>query len=402
MQQKRILTVLFITLLLDMVGIGMIIPILPSLFTDTTSPSFLLQGFGITSQYIIAGLLTALFGFMQFIASPILGELSDMFGRKKLLILGVGVLALSQLIFALGIAIHSVLILFISRGIAGIAGANYSIAQATIADITAPEDRARNFGLIGAAFGIGFILGPLLGGTLASASGNPAVPFICAGVLGIINVLLVSFFLIETHHVRKAKKRITLFRAIHNIQNAFKDHDTRPLYFVGFFATLGFTFYTTFIAIFLEARFEFTEAKIGTYFAFVGIWIVFAQLVVVRTLSKIYSDKKRLLYALPILSMAIASFPFIHAEYFLYILMPFMASSFALVSTGIPSLVSKGVGKEHQGTALGINSSFQALAQASAPLVAGLISGALGMSTSFIIGSLCVVVSFVFMFINRK
>lgn len=402
MRKKYILPILFVTLLLDTIGIGMLIPIIPTLFTDPTSSSFLLAGYSVSSQYMIAGLLTALFGLMQFIASPILGELSDMYGRKKLLTLGVGVLAVSQLLFATGIAFHSLILLFVSRAIAGVAGGNFSIAQATIADVTIPENRARNFGLIGAAFGVGFILGPLLGGTLVGVTGNPAVPFIFAGLLGIINVLMVTFFLTETHHVRKAKARVTPLRAIHNIQTAFRSHDMRSFYFAGFFATLGFAFYTSFIAIFLVSRFAFSEAKTGTYFAIVGLWMIFAQLVVVRTLSKRYSDRTRLLVALPVLATAILVLPLITKEFWLYISMPFFASSFALVSTGVPALVSKYAGPERQGAALGINSSLQALAQATAPLMAGFASGMLGFTTSFVIGSLCVVISFLIVFTRTR
>src|SRR5205814_9452572 len=109
-------------------------------------------------QFLIAGLVTALFGIMQFIAAPILGELSDVFGRKKLLILGIGILAFSQLLFAIGIIQKSLIILLISRSVAGLAAANFAIAQAAIADITEPKDRAKNFGLIGCAICIGFIL----------------------------------------------------------------------------------------------------------------------------------------------------------------------------------------------------------------------------------------------------
>lgn len=163
MRQKPLL-VLFITLLIDMIGIGMIIPIIPILFTDPTSPSFLLAGYSRDAQYLLAGLLTAVFGLMQFLGAPILGELSDVYGRKRLLILGVGVLAISQLLFGFGVEIGSLWLLFISRAVAGLAGANFSVAQASIADVTDPKDRAKNFGLIGAAFGIGFILGPILGG----------------------------------------------------------------------------------------------------------------------------------------------------------------------------------------------------------------------------------------------
>ncbi len=401
MQQKKILSVLFVTLLLDMIGIGMLIPIIPSLFTDPSSHTFILRGYSVSAQYIVAGLMTALFGFMQFLMAPVLGEFSDIYGRKKLLTLGVGMLAIAQLLFATGVAFGSLIVLFVSRAIAGIAGSNFSIAQAAIADVTRPEERARNFGLIGAAFGLGFILGPLLGGILAGASGNPAVPFIFAGVLGVVNVLLVTFFFTETHHNRAPKGSITMLRAIHNIQMAYRDRDVRPLYFAGFFAMLGFGFFTAFISIYLAKRFGFSETHTGIYFGVVGVWIVFAQAVVVRLLSSRYSDQARLFYALPILAITIATQPFIPHEAILYAIMPLMTASFALVSTSIPALVSKGVSMERQGAALGINGSLQALSQAIAPLIAGVLSGVLGLTAAFIIGGICVFISFSIVYYNR-
>ncbi|HEU4677537.1 MAG TPA: MFS transporter [Candidatus Paceibacterota bacterium] len=391
---KGVLPVLFVTMLIDMVGISMLIPILPVIFTEPSSPAFMLAGWSTEAQYTIAGLLTALFGFVQFIASPVLGELSDVYGRKRLITLGVAVLALSQLVFGLGIAVGSLAVLFVSRAIAGVAASNFSIAQATIADVTEPHDRARNFGLIGAAVGLAFILGPFLGGTIAGLSGNAALPFFVAAGLGIVNVILVSTFLKETHHVRAEKRRITPLKAVNNIRAALKDHDARPVYAAGFLAMLGFAFYTSFIAILLAARFGFTETMTGTYFAIAGGWIIFAQVVVVRTLAKIYSDRTRLLIALPTLAVIIVAIPLVHASHWLYVFMPFLSSAFALVTTGVPSLVSKGVGPERQGAALGINGSLQALAQASAPLVAGFASGFLGLTAAFVIGAGCMLASF--------
>jgi MFS family permease len=118
---KKVLPILFLTLLLDMIGAGMIFPVIPIILTDASSPSFLLHGFSVSDQYIIAGLLTALFGIMQFFAAPILGELSDIFGRKKLLMLGVATLAVGQLFFGFAIVIASIPLLFFSRIMAGVA-----------------------------------------------------------------------------------------------------------------------------------------------------------------------------------------------------------------------------------------------------------------------------------------
>ena len=144
--KPRVLPILFATLLIDMIGFGMVIPIIPVLFTDPTSPSFLLHGYSQGMQFFLAGVLTALWGVTQFIAAPIAGELSDVFGRKRLLLGGVGVLALSQVLFGVGVEMGSLALLFVSRAIAGVAAGNAAIAQATIADVTSPKDRAKSFG----------------------------------------------------------------------------------------------------------------------------------------------------------------------------------------------------------------------------------------------------------------
>lgn len=402
MRQSKILPILFLTLLLDMIGIGMLIPIIPSLFTDPTSASFLLTGYSVKAQYLVAGVVTALFGLMQFISAPILGELSDMYGRKKLLTIGVGVLALSQLLFASGIALHSLTIILISRAIAGIAGANFSIAQATIADITTPENRARNFGLIGAAFGLGFAIGPILGGTLVGATGNAALPFIIAGILGIINVLSVSLFLPETHHVRAEKKKVTFLRALHNIEHAYTDHAIRPFYLSSFFVMLGFGLFTSFIAILLSQQFDFSESMTGAYFGYIGVWIIFAQAVVVRILSRRYRDESRLLYALPIVSVCILLQPFVPSALYLYFIVPFQSCAFALVTTSIPALISKRAGPEAQGATLGINSSLQALSQVIAPLTAGFVAGILGLASPFVLGAVFIALAFLFVYLARQ
>src|SRR3989344_9080356 len=237
--QKKTLPVLFATLLIDMIGIGMVIPIIPIIFTDPGSPSFLLHGYSQNAQYLIAGATTALFGLMQFIAAPILGELSDVYGRKRLLTVGVAVLVLSQLLFGFGIEVASLGLLLFARAVAGLAGGNFSIAQASIADVTEPKDRAKNFGLIGGAFGIGFILGPLLGGWIAHLMDNAAAPFYLAGILGIINFVFCLIFLPETHKNLKAEHNFHFLKGIHNLQAAIKDRQVRRIYLASFLYMSG-------------------------------------------------------------------------------------------------------------------------------------------------------------------
>jgi multidrug resistance protein len=396
---KKVLPILFLTLLLDMIGAGMIFPVIPIILTDASSPSFLLHGFSVSDQYIIAGLLTALFGIMQFFAAPILGELSDIFGRKKLLMLGVATLAVGQLFFGFAIVIASIPLLFFSRIIAGLAGANFSIAQASIADVTEPHDRAKNFGLIGAAFGLGFVLGPLLGGWIVHLSGLASAPFWLAGALGIVNVLVIYFMLPETKKTSaEVQHKFHLLKGITNIKQAFADKDARGFYGASFVMQLGFAFFTAFIGILLVSKFNFDAGGVGTFFGAVGAWVVVTQLVVLRVLTKKFNERAILRYSLLILAVGLAIYPFLPNDAFLYIAMPLVAIGNGLSVANLTALISKGVSAEKQGAALGINGSLMALAQGTAPVVAGIGSGVLGIASPFVVAGALVVLSWWMLF----
>lgn len=399
---KKSLILLFLTLLLDMIGIGMVFPVIPIIFTDPGSSSFLLQGYSESVQYFMAGMVIALFGLMQFLAAPILGELSDVYGRKKLLTLGVGVLALSQLLFGFGIAIKSLTLLFISRAVAGLAGANFSIAQASIADVTEPKDRAKNFGLIGAAFGIGFILGPLLGGSLAGFTGNAASPFWFAAVLGLVNVISVSLFLPETNTERRQSHNFHFLKGVHNIQSAWRDRDARPLYLSSFLYLSGFAFYTSFIGVLLVARFGLSENAVGTFFGVSGAWIVATQLFILRIVTKKFSERTLLRISFPLMAGTLFLYPFMPSVFILYAIVPLLAVPNGLSMANMMALISKSVSAKKQGAALGINGSLMALAQGLIPLCAGLFSGLLGVKAPFIIGSLLILMAWLYMFFFSK
>lgn len=396
---KKVLPILFLTLLLDMIGAGMIFPVIPIILTDASSPSFLLHGFSVSDQYIIAGLLTALFGIMQFFAAPILGELSDIFGRKKLLMLGVATLAVGQLFFGFAIVIASLPLLFFSRIIAGLAGANFSIAQASIADVTEPHERAKNFGLMGAAFGLGFVLGPLLGGWMVHLSGLASAPFWLAGALGIVNVLVIYFMLPETKKTSASvQHKFHILKGINNIKQAFTDKDARGFYGASFVMQLGFAFFTAFIGILLVSKFNFDAGGVGTFFGVVGAWVVVTQLVILRVLTKKFNERAILRYSLLILAVGLAIYPFLPSDIFLYVAMPLVAIGNGLSVANLTALISKGVSAEKQGAALGINGSLMALAQGTAPVVAGIGSGILGIAAPFVVAGALVVVSWWILF----
>ncbi len=398
---NKALPLLFITLLIDMIGIGMIIPILPVIFTDPSSPAFLLFGYSAHLQLIIAGLITALAGFMTFVSSPLIGELSDIYGRKKLLSIGVCILALSQLCFGFGVAVKSLALLFVSRAVAGLAGGNISIVQAGIADITTPENRAKNFGLIGAAFGLGFIIGPTLGGYIAYATGNPAMPFFVAGVLGILNFISVLLFLPETNkHIKEKAHSITLFKAFSNIKTAFLDKEASQVYIASFLYVIGFAFFTSITGIFLVQKFSLTEAGIGTYFGVIGFWIVITQLVILRVVTKYYNERQILKVSILAVAIAIALMPFMPTLFMCYLLMPLIAIPQGLTLANMTALVSKSVSPEKQGAALGINGSLQALAQGGVPVLA---SGAatFGFAAPYLLAGLFIASSWKFL-LQRK
>lgn len=398
MRKKYVLYILFGTLLLDTIGIGMVIPIIPTIFTDPTSHDFLLHGYPESTWYFLAGLITALFGLMQFIASPILGELSDVYGRKRLLTIGVGVLAFSQLLFGFGVSIGSVVLLLVSRTVAGIAAANFSIVQASIADVSLPQDRAKNFGLVGAAFGIGFILGPLLSGWIAGFSGSAAAPFWFAATLGLINVLSVTLFLPETHAHRKAASRFHLFKGIQNIRAALTDKDARPVYFSNFLYMSGFAFFTSFSGVYLVGRFGFSESLIGSFFGVIGASIVVTQLFILRALAHRYSEKAILRYSMAVTALAIFAYPFMPDPLLLFALGPVIAIPIGLTTANMTALVSKSVSAERQGAALGINSSLLAFSQGVVPVVAGVGAGVIGLSAPFFTAAILMLIAWAMLF----
>jgi MFS transporter, DHA1 family, tetracycline resistance protein len=183
---KYAITFVFITVLLDMVGFGLIMPVLPALIQDVGK-------LDIGHASLIGGWLFAAFSVTQFLFGPTLGNLSDAYGRRPLLLLAVAGLGVDYLIMALA---PSIAWLFIGRLFAGLCGASYVVANAFIADITAPEDRAKAFGMMGAAFGLGFVIGPAIGGLLGSF--GPRIPFYAAAAVSVLNLIFGYFILPET------------------------------------------------------------------------------------------------------------------------------------------------------------------------------------------------------------
>jgi DHA1 family tetracycline resistance protein-like MFS transporter len=321
---------------------------------------------------IIYALLVASFPLAQFFGAPYLGALADKIGRKKVLIYSLIGTAIGYVLFAVGIYYNLVWLLFVSRIVDGFSGGNIAIAFSSIADISTPETKTKNFGLIGAAFGLGFIIGPYIGGKLADPNivswFSYQTPYIVSAILAVINIFMVIYLYTETLGTPSTKP-INIFQGFINLQNAFSAKASRTLFAVVFFSTLGFTMFTTFFVVFLSDRHQFTTSKIGDYFAFIGIFIAFTQGFLSRKLAHILPEKILKIVLLGLAAaLVIVTVP--DKIWILYLVSPLIALTQGMLGPNLQTLVSDSVGPEKQGEISGINQSVQSIAQALPPIIA--------------------------------
>ncbi len=371
------LWIILCTILIDLIGIGILIPVIPQLLGNPGSPEYLLPGVSVQTAYVILGALVASYPLAQFFAAPILGQLSDRYGRRPILIWSLLGTAVGYALFAVAIYTRHIPLLFASRVLDGITGGNIPVAQAAIADITEPKDRAKNFGLMGAAFGLGFIIGPYIGGQLADASlvswFGPAVPFWFAALISFINMVFIWLMMPETSPM-KAGARLHWGQSVTHIVKAFSHKQLRFIFLTGFLFFSGFSFFTTFFGVYLIDRFGFTESDTGNFFAYVGIWIVITQALVTPRAARLW--KERGILNVTFIASAITLLLF-HAPgpwTVLLVTTPLFAIFNGLAQSNYMAFLSRSAGADVQGEILGINASIGALSQAIPPVLAGLIA----------------------------
>lgn len=401
------LSIVILTIFIDALGIGILFPIIPLLLADPSSTFYLLpKGYDPSFGYVLLGFLTAIFPLMQFFSTPILGQLSDKYGRKKVLAVSIFGTAIGYLFFAVGIILRSLPLLFISRALDGITGGNISVAQASIADLTKPQDRAKNFGLIGAAFGMGFILGPFLGGKLSDplliSWFSPAVPFWFAASLSFINTLSVIFFFTETHKTMTKGLSIKWGESIKNIIRALNMSSLRPIFLTGFLFFSGFTFFVTFISVYLINKFGFTQGGVGDFFSYVGIWIAFTQIVLTRKLAKYFNEKQILRITIIGDGIAIGLMFLPNLWWQVFLIAPLIAICNGLSFANLTGLISRSASPEIQGEVLGINASIQALAQLLPPVLGGLIAAIITPETPLLVSSSIIILAGIFFIVSFK
>lgn len=403
----RPLPVIFLTVFVDLLGFGILIPVIPQLLANPSSEFYLLPA-GMTPQqgFILLGFLTAVFSIAQFLATPILGQLSDRYGRKKLLAISLFGTCLSYLLFAYGIITKNIALLFFARAFDGVTGGNISIAQAAIADVTTPQNRAKNFALIGAAFGLGFIIGPYIGGKLSDPSivpwFNATTPFIFAAILSFINVISIILFFPETLKEKNHNLKIKWTRSVTNIYHATINKELRVLFGTVFLFAAGFTFFTTFFSVYLIDKFNFTQSNIGDFFAYIGLWIAFTQAVITGRLSKKYPAYKIIRYGILVCGIAIFLYFLPQQWWQLLFIVPLFAIGNGIANANITALISTSAGREIQGEILGINSSVGALAMSIPPILSGFIAASLTPEAPIFVGGTIIIVAAIFFWIFYK
>jgi predicted MFS family arabinose efflux permease len=364
---RRRLAVIFLTVLIDLIGFGIILPILP----------YYARRFG--AEGLEFGMLLGAFSAMQFLSTSILGRHSDRVGRRPVLLFTMGINAGGYLLFAVA---NSLPLLLLARIVSGFASGNISVAQAYIADVTPPEQRSKGMGLIGAAFGLGFTLGPAIGGLAAHAWG-PMAPALVAAGLSSLNLVVAWRILGESlAHEHRVARDLWDFG---HIRDALAHPRLRPLMLVWFIAPFAFAGYSTLVPLFAAEAYGWRERDLGFLFTIVGVVAAFVQGWAFGRIVKVTGDRALVIAGAVGMAVAIGVIPFLPSGRALYAWSVLLALSNSVFAPAISGLLSVLAGPAEQGTILGAAQSLSALGRLSGPEVFGFTMDAGGPRVAFIV-----------------
>jgi DHA1 family tetracycline resistance protein-like MFS transporter len=344
----RSLIVLFLTVFVSLIGFGIIIPLLP----------FYAQSFGASPTTI--GLLFASFSVAQFIAAPVLGKLSDRWGRRPILIFSLLGTVVS---FALLAVAHSITLLFIARIVDGLSGGNITTARAYIADVTPVEERAKRYGLIGAAFGLGFIFGPALGAMLAHVSYT--APIWAAAAVSAIAALLAFLWLPEPERHVSEGEVPSWWRALGDLMSR---PGLRSILVVDLGYWFTFSVYQTTFALFGQRRFGWDAPHIGYVLATFAAFGVMVQASVVGRVSRVLGDRRTLVTGLGLAALGLAGAAVARSVPLFIVALAPAALGMGLSSPTLLSLISTSVPRGEQGLAQGAAGALESLGRTAGPV----------------------------------
>lgn len=371
---------IFLIVFVDLLGFGIVLPLLP----------YIAEKYEATPLTI--GILGATYSFFQLVSGPILGRLSDRYGRKKLLAISQFGSAIGYLL--LGMA-HNLPLLFLARVIDGITGGNISIAQAYIADVTTKENRAKGMGIIGAAFGLGFIFGPAIGGFLAKY--DYSYPGYFAMAVSLITVFMTMFALPETVNSKEREKTVKAKITFQQFWKVATSSNIEYLIIVFFLLNSAFSLMQGTFALWTQKRFNFGPEQNGYIFAFIGIVSVIAQLKLLPILVKKFHERVLLNYSTIFFGLGFFLIPFVPNPWYLLATQSFIIFGNAMANPAIQALASENVSKEEYGETLGFLQSAGSLGRIVGPVLGGYLFGALGIDSPFFFAAFILFVIFVYL-----
>lgn len=353
---KASVTFIFVTILLDAIGLGLLIPVLPDVIRRfTSSPQ-------IVSEYF--GYFMGSYAAMQFIASPILGTISDRFGRKPILLCSLLGAGLDYIFMAFA---PSLSLLFLGRVISGLTGASMTVASSYMADISDDTNRSTNFGMIGAAWGLGFVAGPLLGGLLGAVS--PMAPFMAAAALNIANFLFGVFILPESLPPEKRRKaKINFLNPLSPVLKILRPSEISTLVWIYFFLFLAGQVHPVNWTLYVQTKFQWTAWEVGISLSFIGIVIAFSQGFLTRWIIPKIGERKSLTLGILVYCIAFGLFGVATQGWMMYAILLF----FGLSGVAIPalqSIMARHVPANAQGELQGSLVSLGSLSAVLAPLI---------------------------------
>ncbi len=357
MRDRLPLIFILVTVVIDSMGIGLIMPVMPDLIRDV-------GGGTLADAAIWGGILATSFAVMQFLCGPLVGNLSDRFGRRPVLLSALGVMALDYLVMAVA---GTIWLLLAGRLVGGITAATQSTANAFIADISKPEEKAARFGLVGAAFGIGFVLGPLIGGLLGEL--GTRAPFYAAAALAATNMVF-GFFVLPETVTDRIRRPFEMHRA--NPFGAFRHLGALPgigrLTVIFFIYQVAFFVYPAIWAYFAQERFGWESGMIGVSLASFGVSIAVTQGLLIRPVLARFGERKTVLIGLALNGAGFLAMSLVTSGAVALMLTPLTALG-AIAMPALQGIMSRRVPDDSQGELQGLLTSAGALAMIISPVL---------------------------------
>jgi DHA1 family tetracycline resistance protein-like MFS transporter len=347
---------LLLTVAIDAIGIALIVPVMPELLQQVT-------GGNLANAALWGGVLSTIYAMMQFLFAPLLGHLSDLFGRRPVLLISLAVMVVDYLIMA---TTGWIIILLLARAVGGVTAATHSTANAAMADLMPPDQRAQGFGLLGAAFGLGFVLGPVIGGFLGAFATR--APFWAAAALSAANLALGYFAFPETNTTRRSKFSFAranpfgAFAALSRLRNVGRGLGMYFMY------QLAFAVYPAVWAYFTTARFGWDPLMIGMSLAMFGIGMAVAQAGLIRLIIARIGERGAVVFGLGFIALAYGLTAVVTSGTVALILTPIAALG-GVFTPAIQAIMSRATPNDRQGELQGVLASTSAIANALSPMM---------------------------------